>query len=613
MQRSLLSFFPNPKKPRYDDNGQDNDSNDNDSSGDELVDNVQEKKVSEVHEVCEDSQDSEDTTHTRSTCDTVCDITTVNSSQLPENMCEGECCRPDRIEPYQPKQVDLSISIKHQGQQKRSFQTTWFNKYKWLTYCRSKNVSFCFICRKVRQLGVLAFNKRAEDAFVTIGFQNWKNATTRFRNHEKSDSHKKSYMKYTALKSPGVDTLISNDTLREQDIRRQMLLKQLSSLRFLARQGLPFHGHTETEGNFYQLMSLRANDDNHLQHWLCSQKYMSPEILNELIELMAQTILRSLLEDIKSVPFYSLIADETRDIGGKEQLAISLRWVTDSYDINEDLIGFFNVDKTDAFTLATILKDVLIRCNVSLSNCRGQTYDGASNMAGHLNGVAAKITREEPKALFVHCLAHSINLCLQDCAKLCKCVKDALGLVNEIYNLIMASPKRLALYEKLKQELSPQLPSLKPLCPTRWTVRTGAIDAVLKNYLVIQQTLEEISEESSGDISSKSSGLISLMDKFDMYFGLKLSHIVFAATEQLATTLQAKDVNAQICTGAVNATKSFLQRQRDDSAFTSFFDSVTEESTDITDIPKLPRKRKVPRRFDNNWTATSFQVTNRIF
>ena len=64
MQRSLLSFFPNPKKPRYDDNGQDNDSNDNDSSGDELVDNVQEKEVSEVHEVCEDSQYSEDTTHT---------------------------------------------------------------------------------------------------------------------------------------------------------------------------------------------------------------------------------------------------------------------------------------------------------------------------------------------------------------------------------------------------------------------------------------------------------------------------------------------------------------------------------------------------------------------
>ena len=220
MQRSLFSYFPPPKKPRCDDNGQDSDS-----SGDELVGNVQEEEVNEVNEVCEDSQD---TPSSRSICDTVSDIATV-SSPPPGNMCEVECCRPDRIQPYQPKQVDLSISIKHQGQQKRSFQTTWFNKYKWLTYCRSKNVSFCFICRKVRQLGMLPFNRRAEDAFVTIGFQNWKNVTTRFRSHENSDSHKESCMKYTALKSPGVDTLISNDTLREQDIRRQMLLKHYIS------------------------------------------------------------------------------------------------------------------------------------------------------------------------------------------------------------------------------------------------------------------------------------------------------------------------------------------------------------------------------------------------
>ena len=72
-------------------------------------------------------------------------------------------------------------------------------------------------------------------------------------------------------------------------------------------------------------------------------------------------------------------------------------------------------------------------------------------MAGHLNGMSAKLSREEPKALFIHCLAHSINLCLQDCTKLCKPVKDALGLVAEIYNLINASPKRLAIIMNLKE------------------------------------------------------------------------------------------------------------------------------------------------------------------
>ena len=56
---------------------------------------------------------------------------------------------------------------------------------------------------------------------------------------------------------------------------------------------------------------------------------MSPEILNEIIERMAQDLLRSLLSEIRSVPYYAHIANETRDIAGFEQLAVSIRWVSD--------------------------------------------------------------------------------------------------------------------------------------------------------------------------------------------------------------------------------------------------------------------------------------------
>lgn len=136
------------------------------------------------------------------------------------------------------------------------------------------------------------------------------------------------------------------------------------------------------------------------------------------------------------------------------------------------------------------------------------------------------------------------------------------------------------------------------MCPTRWTVRTGAIAAILKNYSLIQETLEEISKESSGEASSKASGLLCLMEKFSTFFGLKLSYLTFVATEQLATTLQAKDVNAQVCMDAVKATKAFLQGQRNDAKFTSFFESVKEESTDLTDSPTLPRKRIMSKRLD---------------
>ena len=72
-------------------------------------------------------------------------------------------------------------------------------------------------------------------------------------------------------------------------------------------------------------------------------------------------------------------------------------------------------------------------------------------------------------------------LCLQDCAKQCACIRDALRLGNELCTLIRASPKRLALFRHLRDQLSPGSPGLKPICPTRWTVRTASIDAILKN------------------------------------------------------------------------------------------------------------------------------------
>ena len=38
--------------------------------------------------------------------------------------------------------------------------------------------------------------------------------------------------------------------------------------------------------------------------------------------------------------------------------------------------------------------------------------------------------------------------------------------------------------------MSPDTSGLRPLCPTRWTVRTGPIDAVFNNYSTLCAVLE---------------------------------------------------------------------------------------------------------------------------
>ena len=367
-------------------------------------------------------------------------------------------------------------------------------------------------------------------------------------------------------------------------------------MKYLARQGLALRGHKEEDSNLLQLLKCRADDVQGLNSWMGDGRYLSHDIVNELLEIMSHQVLRGLLCEIREAEWFALIADETRDISGIEQLAISLRWVTKDYLVYEDVIALAEVEQTDAATLTSTLKDALVRSGLQLSQCRGQAYDGASNMSGHLNGVASRIQKEQPNALYTHCVAHCLNLCLQDCGKNCSFIRDALGLASELAALIRASPKRLALFRHLRDQLSPGSPGLKPLCPTRWTVRTASVDAILKNYNVICEELDLIGAESRGDSSTKALGLLAIMEKFATYFGLKLSFLIFGATEQLSSTLQYKNINAQEVSLAVNAAIAFLQRQRSDS---SFDDSVVEEAETYTHEPTLPRQRKVPKKFNN--------------
>ena len=148
---------------------------------------------------------------------------------------------------------------------------------------------------------------------------------------------------------------------------------------------------------------------------------------------MSKEALRGVVADIKEVALYSIIVDETRDRSGKVQLVFCLRWVSSCYEVFEDFIGLVHVEATDATTLKRVIQDCPTRCALPLLSCRGQEYDGAANMAGHLNGVAG-LFKKEPKALFVHCMAHSINLCLQECGKQAKVIRDSLSLVQELCN-----------------------------------------------------------------------------------------------------------------------------------------------------------------------------------
>ena len=109
-----------------------------------------------------------------------------------------------------------------------------------------------------------------------------------------------------------------------------------------------------------------------------------------------------------------MMFDECVDSSSKEQLAICIRYVDAALAVHEEFIGLYYCPDITANTIFSIVKDTLLRLNISLLRCRGQCYDGASNMAGSRNGVKTQILREEPHALFAHCYGHSLNLAVAE-------------------------------------------------------------------------------------------------------------------------------------------------------------------------------------------------------
>jgi hypothetical protein len=191
--------------------------------------------------------------------------------------------------------------------------------------------------------------------------------------------------------------------------------------------------------------------------------------------------------------------------------------------VHEDVLGLYAMASETAEHITQVILDILIRCNLDIKYCGGQGYDGAPAMAGHISGVSARIKSLCTKAFFVHCNAHSLDLALQDLTRESLAVSDALDMTKDIVNFIKESPKRLNLLDVISG--LDHYDKLKPLCPTRWTVRALSMNLLLINYSLVKIALGEISEQ-GGRPAAKANGWHEKMEKFSSYFGLKLGKCI---------------------------------------------------------------------------------------
>ena len=454
----------------------------------------------------------------------------------------------------------------------------------------------------------LSSTKR-DPAFISKGFTYWKEATGAFKKHQESRCHREATEALVVLPKhvSDVGEVLDKQHKEEKATNRRILLKILQNIKFLSRQGLPLRHNSlgEIDSNFTQLLLLQSLDMPEIVPWLKKKtdKYVSHDIQNEYLQIMALRIVREISSNIRNAGCYTLMADECTDISNKEQFTICIRWVDEDLEDHEDFIGLYEVPTIDANTLVQAIRDTLLRMGLSVSQCRGQCYDGASNMSGKKTGVATRILSQEKRAIYTHCYGHALNLAVSNTIKQSQICNEALEVAFEICRLIKYSPKRNNAFDQIKAKNGDEdVPSvgIRKFCSTRWTVRGESISSILENYNVLKQLWGECLEKrNDADIKGRIIGVNTQMTKYKLLFGLCLCERILKITDHLSKTIQHENMSASEAQVIAKQTIRTLEKMRADEQFTLFFEYVNKvrENTH-TDEPTLPRKRKMPSRFE---------------
>ncbi|XP_076059637.1 zinc finger MYM-type protein 1-like [Oratosquilla oratoria] len=388
----------------------------------------------------------------------------------------------------------------------------------------------------------------------------------------------------------------------------------------LAVQNLAFRGTNESlyspnNGNFLKLVEFLALFDPVMNEHLRRIKnketmvhYLGKRIQNELIQLLASAIKEKILAEVKLAKYFSIILDCTPDISHIEQLTTILRYVDIKKEpevsqhqvcIKESFLSFVPLKETTGAFMTETLVDELQNVGLQIDNLRGQ----GSNMKGKHNGVQQRVLDMNPRAFFVPCSAHSLNLVVNDAVKCCLQATIFFGIVQHLYNFFSISTHRWQVLVSIMKDLT-----IKPLSETRWESRIDALKPLRYHLADIYDALLEIYEDTNLKGSSGSSTrveakeLADAVSKYEFVVSLVTWYNILFEVNITSKHFQDKDADLNSATKQLEATKSYLLSCRCDDGFQKVLVDATEVAQDLEIEPqfekKQSRKRRKKRLFD---------------
>lgn len=489
----------------------------------------------------------------------------------------------------------------------RRFSTNYY-AYPWVEYSVVNDAIFCFACRHFASKYARPGEQLNNRAFIEKGFRKWKDAGALLRQHAESERHLSAVNSWSTYKrtkenpSGSVCCLLNKNYTKEVEENRHHVKLLLEATSYLGRQGLSFRGHNEGEesdnrGNFKELLFSFSKFDSTLKEKLSHRygNYCSAEYQNDLITVFQNRIQQNIVEEVKAAVYFAVMADETKDLSRKEQLAILVRYFDQKTClIKERAIGIFHMENVGAESLSNKITEHLISLGLNPTLCVGQCYDGASVMSGRMSGVQARFLKHAPYATYIHCRAHLLNLALVNTIKDIPEVHEFFGITQKLYDFISNSNTRQQLFVSAQKELNQEVLTLERTVVTRWFYWYKAVTKIKKRFeaiIIVLETTAELHKDYD------SSGLLIHLKAPMFIFHLNILEYLLGITYNLSQQLQSKELDLSKISGLIQGTRAELIETRTDDKFREITEATKKfaSSHKLTFLNTVDKKDKTTR------------------